>query len=217
MDKIEAVIFDMDGLMVDSERLWIDSVLKVAEECGYCISEEFLISLSGMRKEMYDKELQKYMGDDFDIVSFRKKAEALLEKQEDEGKMGVKKGLKDLLKFFKERGLKLAVASSSDIEEVKRRLHLAGVDLNFFSSITGGDMIARPKPDPQIYLKSCENLGVSPENAIALEDSDYGIESAYRAGLKAIHIPDMKEPSENSKRFAYKRLNDLSEVQELFA
>ena len=123
--------------------------------------------------------------------------------------------LKELIKFLKEKNIKIAIASSSSFEKIHTRFKQANLDINEFDYVIGGDMVTSPKPDPQIYLKSCEVLNVKPENAIALEDSDSGIKSAVSAGMKAILIPDIKSPSEETLEIAYKKFDNLLEVIEL--
>ncbi len=117
---------------------------------------------------------------------------------------------------MKSKNIKIAIASSSSFEKIHTRFGEANLDIKVFDYIIGGDMVTIPKPDPQIYLKSCEILNVKPENAIALEDSDSGIKAAASAGMKAILIPDIKEPSEETVRLAYKKLDNLLEVIDLW-
>ena len=217
MNKIEAVVFDMDGLMFDSERLWMQSLMKACQMQGHNISEKYLISIAGLRKDLYDADIEEKFGKEFNLPQKRIIAENLMKEAEERGELGIKKGLASLLEFLSGRGLKLAIASSSKIEDVKRRLKICGIDESYFSSIIGGDMVKRPKPDPQVYIKSCEVLGVKPENAMALEDSDVGVEAASTAGMVAVHIPDLKPSSEKTKKFASYTLKDLTEVINLFA
>lgn len=216
MRKITAVIFDMDGLMFATEGLWVKSMMKASIQMNKPISEEYLISIAGLRHDLYDAQLQQHMGEEFDVAVCRKIAQKFFDEAIENGEMKVKKGFRELLEFFKSRGLTIAIASSSNIEDVKHRLDVAGIDQNYFTSIIGGDMVKKAKPDPEVYLKSCQVLGVKPENAMALEDSDVGIEAAAKAGLMAIHIPDLKPSTERTRSFAYRTFENLLEVIDLF-
>ncbi|MBO5351842.1 MAG: HAD-IA family hydrolase, partial [Lachnospiraceae bacterium] len=124
----------------------------------------------------------------------------------------VKKGLYVLLDYLKENGYKLAVASSTSKRGVERNLKSAGV-LEYFDAIICGDMVEKSKPEPEIYLKACEALGVEPAEALALEDSRNGLLSAYRAGMKVIMVPDLWEADEEVKAFLWNMCNDLEEVK----
>ncbi len=214
--NIKAVIFDMDGLMFDTEKLWLDGVIKTNEVYGYNVPPELIIKCMGNRQDKIDIMLKEAMGEDFDTAEFRRLNKIFMKEQVETIGLGIKKGLIELLDFLKTQDVKLAVASSSAMNRIAERFKQANLSTDYFDYIIGGDKVTNPKPDPQIYLIACEELGVKPEEAIALEDSDNGIRSAYRAGVKPILIPDLKEPSEDVKKMAYRRYNNLDQVIELF-
>ena len=215
MNNIEAVVFDMDGLMFETEKLWLDSVKKTNEVYGYNVPIDLIIDCMGKRKDAIDAKLKEEMGENFDPIEFRNLNRKFMDEDVRNNGLKIKKGLKELIKFLKEKNIKIAIASSSSFEKIHTRFKQANLDINEFDYVIGGDMVTSPKPDPQIYLKSCEVLNVKPENAIALEDSDSGIKSAVSAGMKAILIPDIKSPSEETLKIAYKKLDNLLEVIEL--
>ena len=212
MNKIEAVVFDMDGLMFDTEKLWLDSVIKTNEVYGYKVPAEVVIECMGRRKDFINQRFKEVMGQDFDTDEFRRLNKIFATEDVKENGLKIKKGLIELLEFLKSKNIKIALASSSKIDKIKQRFQEANLSMDYFEYIIGGDMVTNPKPDPMIYIKSCEVLGVKPENAIALEDSEYGIISAYKAGMKPILIPDIKCPSDEVVELAYKKLDDLSQV-----
>lgn len=216
MNKIEAVVFDMDGLMFDTERLWLNSVKRTNEVYGYNVPEELIIECMGKRKDYIDIKLKEVLGNDFDTVEFRKLNVKYMNEDVEKNGLKIKKGLIELLDFLKLHNIKMAVASSSSYETISKRFKEANLSIEYFECIIGGDMVKEPKPSPQIYLKSCEVLGIKPENAIALEDSDYGIMSAHNAGMKAILIPDIKNPAKEILEITYKKLEDLLQVINLF-
>ena len=215
MNNIEAVVFDMDGLMFETEKLWLDSVKKTNEVYGYNVPIDLIIECMGKRKDAIDAKLKEEMGENFDPIEFRNLNRKFMDEDVKNNGLQIKKGLKELIKFLKEKNIKIAIASSSSFEKIHTRFKQANLDINEFDYVIGGDMVTSPKPDPQIYLKSCKVLNVKPENAIALEDSDSGIKSAVSAGMKAILIPDIKSPSEETLKIAYKKFDNLLEVIEL--
>lgn len=215
MKNIEAVIFDMDGLMFETEKLWLDAVKKTNEVYGYNVPLELIIECMGKRKDLIDLKLKEELGENFDPVKFRNLNKKFMDEDVATNGLKIKKGLTELISFLKSKNIKIAIASSSSFEKIHTRFRQANLDINEFDYIIGGDMVTAPKPNPQIYLKSCEVLNVNPKNAIALEDSDSGIKSAVSAGMKAILIPDIKEPSEEILKIAYKKLDNLLQVIEL--
>lgn len=216
MNNIEAVVFDMDGLMFETEKLWLDSVIKTNEIYKYKVPTSLIIECMGKRKDAIDATLKEAMGEGFDPNEFRTLNKKFMEQDVLENGLQMKKGLKELISFLKSKNIKIAIASSSSFEKIHTRFKQANLDIEVFDYIIGGDMVTIPKPDPQIYLKSCEVLNVKPENAIALEDSDSGIKAAASAGMKAILIPDIKEPSSETIHLAYQKLDNLLQVIDLF-
>ena len=216
MDKIEAVVFDMDGLMFDTEKLWLDAAIKTNKEYGYNVPPELIVECMGKRKDYIMAHLKEKMGENFDPIEFTNLNRKFMNEDVEKNGLAIKKGLRELLSFLNDKNIKIAIASSSSVEKIHKRFKEANLDINLFNYVIGGDMVTDPKPNPQIYLKSCEILGVKPENAIALEDSEYGIISATSAGMKAILIPDVKEPSKEIVEMAYKKFDDLNQVMSLF-
>lgn len=216
MNNIKAVVFDMDGLMIDTERLWVESVLEAGKQLNYQIEENYIITIAGLRKDLYDAKLQQYLGEVCDIAKVREVANNIFAGKFDKGELKPKKGVKELISYLKEKGLILAIASSSEKSEVIHRLQLVGIKAEFFDNIIGGDMVKKAKPDPEIYEMSCQVLGIEPKFVLALEDSEFGVEAAGRAGLVPIHIPDLKPSTEHSRKYAYKTFENLFEVIDLF-
>ena len=215
MKKIEAVIFDMDGLMIDTESLFLNSCLKTNEVYGFNVPKTLIVECIGKRKDKTIELFEQVMGPDFDVNNYFDLGRKFKNKEIEDNGIKVKKGLFELLNYLKEHNIKMAVASSTAMDGIKSRLAQAGIDVSQFTSIISGDMVDKPKPDPEVYLKSCEVLGVKPENTIALEDSDYGIKAAHLARTCAVLIPDLKDVTDEMRNDAYVVLKDLTEVIEL--
>ena len=216
MKNIKAVVFDMDGLMIDTERLWVESMMEAGRQLNYNYDEKYIISIAGLRKDLYDAQLAKHMGEGFDVEKVREIALKVFDYKLESGQLKAKQGVKELISYLKEKEVIIAIASSSTKEEVEYRLNLIGIDIGLFDNIIGGDMVKKAKPDPEIYQKSCQVLGIEPKYVMALEDSEFGIESAGRAGVVPIHIPDLKPSTEKTRKYAYKTFESLFDVIDLF-
>ncbi len=208
---IKAVIFDMDGLMIDSERVTYNGYKKVLGDMGLDITEEFYTTLLGRTIETAKQLFENVYGKDFhldDVIPLVHKYMADL--FDNEG-VPVKKGLVDLLKYLKDNNYKTVVATSSQRKRVDHILNIANISQYFDDSICG-DEVAHGKPNPEVFLRACEKAGVSPEEALVLEDSEAGIQAAYSGKIKVICIPDMKYPEEAYASKTTKILPSLEEV-----
>lgn len=208
---IKAVIFDMDGLMIDSERATFEEYQKVLSQNGYEMSEDFYKTLLGKTLKAVYQIFYKEYGKDFPIDEMIQKVhDALAQRFETEG-VPVKKGLIELLTFLKEHHYKTIVATSSGRERVDTILKQADLTQYFDDSICG-DEVTKGKPDPEVFLRACEKLNVLPSEALVLEDSEAGIEAAYNADIKVVCIVDMKYPEPKYKDMTYKMLDSLDQV-----
>lgn len=208
---IKAVIFDMDGLMIDSERVTYNGYKKVLGDMGLDITEEFYTTLLGRTIETAKQLFENVYGKDFhldDVIPLVHKYMADL--FDNEG-VPVKKGLVDLLKYLKDNNYKTVVATSSQRKRVDHILNIANISQYFDDSICG-DEVTHGKPNPEVFLRACEKAGVSPEEALVLEDSEAGIQAAYSGKIKVICIPDMKYPEEAYASKTTKILPSLEEV-----
>ena len=213
MKNIECVIFDMDGLILDTERLSLKSWQRVLKKYDRVMTLEIYTTLIGITyKSAVDKLLEIY-GQELPIAEiYAEKNMDMLKFIHDNG-VPVKPGIYELLDFLVERNYKLALATSTSREKAMILLESAGIK-DKFSVMVFGDEIVNSKPDPEIFLKAAEKLGVNPEKCIVLEDSPAGIEAAYRAEMKGINIPDLKMPDEQIQKFAYKIFDSLLDVRD---
>ena len=184
---IDTVIFDMDGVIFDSEILVLQAWKEVAERHGIAGVEaachECLGTNSVVSKGIFLTTLAK------------------------------KPGVEELLKYLKMRGFKIGLASSTREVLVRSEISDGGL-LGYFDQIVGGDMVERSKPEPDIFLEACRRLGTRPENCYVIEDSHNGIRAAYAAGMHPIMVPDLMEVTEEMKSLAEEILGSLCAVQE---
>lgn len=210
---MNAVIFDMDGLMFDTERVFVLAWDYAGEKIGIGKAGYMVHKTLGMNTVMSEKILQEEFGDRYDQAELKKYTKEFLTRYYAENTLPVKKGLYILLEYLKEHNYKLAVASSSPRWEVEGHLKETGV-YEYFSAVVCGDMTEKSKPEPDIYLKACQSLGELPENCYALEDSRSGLLAAYRAGCKPIMIPDLWQPDEEIESILFARFDDLAQFKE---
>lgn len=213
--KMEAVVFDMDGLIFDSERLVLDCWEKVGEKYGIANIREVFMECIGTNKEKTKEIVLAHYGSSFRYDEFRKEASALFQESVREKGLPIKKGARELLQYLKEKEVPAGLASSTRLAVVEEELQQAGL-YDYFRVVVGGDLLQRSKPEPDIYLMTCEKMGVAPENTYAIEDSYNGIRSAYRAGMKSVMVPDMVAPIKEIEEISHAILPSLLEVKEYF-
>ncbi len=209
--KYKAVIFDMDGVIFDSERLVLESWKQIAEKYGIQNVEEVLIKCIGVNAVITRDIFLEYYGKDFPYDMYKTECSSLFHTWCKTKGLPIKKGVTELLKYLNDSGYKVGLASSTRYEIVKEELEEAGL-LPYFHNLTGGDMLKKSKPEPDIFLMACESLSVKPEEAIGIEDSYNGIRALSRAGMLPVMVPDMIAPDEEMKDFAEFIFDDLLEV-----
>ncbi|NCE97988.1 HAD family phosphatase [Emergencia sp. 1XD21-10] len=192
---IKGFVFDMDGLLFDSERIVQRSWNAAGSELGYeGIGEQIYNTLgfNRARRAVYFKEIY---GDDFPVEAFQERAARHFVQIVDLEGMSMKEGAREVLKFAKEKGIAVGLATSSSEGYARGNLQRAGIE-SYFDGLISGNMVGRSKPDPEIYLKACAAIGVAPAEAIAFEDAAAGILSASKAGLRTVMVPDLVQPAE---------------------
>lgn len=192
--KPKLIIFDMDGLIFDSERLFMRELGKVMKDYGYELTEEIYIQLLGLNSNFLRDEMLNIYGREYPIEETSIKARENMTVCAEKGELKIKDGIKELLEFLKNENIPCTVASSTASKYVKEYLQIAGLD-GYFSNITGGEEVSKSKPEPDIFLTACGKFNVKPSDALVLEDSENGIKAAHNAGIPVICIPDMKYPS----------------------
>ena len=213
---MDAVIFDMDGVIFDSERVFLECCIEAGEHFKLDRVEEVCRLCIGTTSKMTAQILMDEYGPDFPLDEYRKETNELFWKRYDEaGQLPVKTGVRELLELFKKQGRPLAIASSTRSEVVKRQLNDAGL-LDFFDQVIGGEQVTRSKPEPDIFFSAAEALGVAPEKCLVIEDSHNGIRAAHTAGMIPIMVPDLLPVTDEMREKAWKILPSLVDVAELF-
>ena len=209
--EIKGAIFDMDGLMLDTERLLMKFWIAAAREYGFDMKEENVLGIRSLAAKFAAPKLQSELGKDFDYYKVKKKRIELMNAYVREHGVDKKPGLDKLLDHLKINGFKIAVATATDMERTKMYLTSVGV-WDYFDAVVCGPMVENGKPEPDIYLKASECLGLKPQECIALEDSPNGIKSAHSAGCYPIMIPDLSQPDAETSALLYRKFDRLDEV-----
>ena len=213
-DTITAVLFDMDGLVLDTEKLYTRFWQEAANALGYPMTKEQALGMRSLNRGAGLAKMQSYFGPAVDYDLIRNKRIQLMDAFVEREGVYLKPGIHELLAFLKEQGIKTAIATSSPME--RTLLYLGSVGLqNSFDELVSGYMVEKGKPEPDIYLYAAQKLGVNPGNCMVLEDSPAGILAAHRAGCLPVMIPDQDEPEEETARLLYARAENLIQVIEL--
>lgn len=210
----KGVILDMDGLMLDTEKLLAKYWIQAAREAGFPMKPEHVLGIRSLAAEYAEPALRGIFGEGFDYAAIRARRRQLTAAHLQKFGIEKKPGLDELLGYLKKSGRKIAAATATDRERTTLYLEKVNV-LPYFDVLVCGDMVTRGKPDPEIYQKACRELGLLPEECMALEDSPNGIRSAWAAGCRAVMVPDLSEPEEDVKKLLYACVPDLSGVTEM--
>lgn len=208
-----AVIFDMDGLLFDTEALWQEALLSAAAEGGFQVPGEVYDGSIGVRRSQCGPLFRAHFGEDFRFEDFhadwRRHFWRIAERR-----IALKPGALELLDLLDELGLPRAIATSSSRETVERHLSAHGLARRFDTTVCRGDYEnGKPAPDP--FLKAAERLGVEPRLCLALEDSHIGVRSASAAGMMTVMAPDLLEPTEELRALCVLVARDLHQVRDL--
>lgn len=213
--KPKAVVFDMDGLMFDSEKEVQYAWDVTGQEMGYGKLGHNIFLTLGLNKDSRERYFKEHYGWDFPFDAFQERYRTVVDEYTRIHGSPAKPGLYELLDSLKERGVPMAVATSSTPRHAARYLKNGRAE-GYFQAIITGDMVTKAKPDPQIYLLACEKLGVDPKDALALEDSYNGLRSAHSAGMKAVMVPDLLKDSTPVDDIIYAKVDTLLDVKEMF-
>ena len=213
---MKAIVFDMDGVIFDSEKLYRKHWMITGKEYG--IPEDTMRELcnliAGSTKERNEKLMKSRFGEDFDYMTFREKTMSRMDQDILENGVELKPGVVELFDYLKENEYQIGLATSTQQERAERNLENAGI-LSYFDKIVYGGAVANGKPAPDIYLKACEDLGVKPCEAMGIEDSINGVKSSSAAGLYTVMVVDLIEPTEEIRPMTDRIFNSLFEVMDL--
>lgn len=211
---IRGVLFDMDGLVLDTEKLYTRFWREACHFYGFPMTLEQALRMRAANSKLSQANLHEFFGPTADYTTIRSKRIELMDAYIAEHGIEAKPGIYELLDYLDEKGIPAAITSSSPVTWIEK--HLSARNLyHRFAKICSGYQVPHGKPAPDIYLYGAESLGLAPENCLALEDAPLGIESAFRAECFPVMIPDQDEPDENVKRMLFARGDTLRDVIDL--
>jgi HAD superfamily hydrolase (TIGR01509 family) len=189
-----AALFDMDGLLIDSERVILSAWLEASRHHGHALTQEDYVAVIGRNGPESREILIELLGGAGPFRAVRSHAAALMAALPDEPRFPLKPGVVELLSVLRAAGIPCAVASSSNADEIRHRLGQVGV-LDHFDAVSGGNEVPRGKPDPAVYLLAAERIGVPAARCLAFEDSENGALAALASGAQLVMVPDLKHPA----------------------
>lgn len=208
---IAAVIFDMDGLTLDTEPISRQAWQHAAADFNYTITDDLFMQVLGTTVEDTGIVFRREFGQDFPLDEIHEREKRYAAEYVRENGVPMKSGVAELLDLLDEREMPRALATSTNRETALLRLEIAGI-LDRFDVVVCGDDIVNGKPSPDIFLFTAGRLNVRPGRCLVLEDSDAGVKAAYTAGMTPIMVPDLKAPTASSKTLAYRIVSSLNDV-----
>ena len=206
---VSGIIFDMDGVLIDSERQSNEGWLWAAGQLGVDMPMWLIDSFKGAPAELCCKFFDDYYKGMIDYWEAKElRTQHVYKLRETEG-IPVKKGVKDIFEYIRNNGLKCAVATSTRRESAEKTLHEIGV-WDYLDAVVYGDEVERGKPEPDIFLRAAKAIGVNPSEAVVVEDSINGIKAGYAAGMRVVHIPDTIAIDDDIRKLTYMVCDDLN-------
>lgn len=213
-EKVCGVLFDMDGVVIDSERLFTRFWMESAADLGFPMTRDQALQLRSLRREQGIEKMEAFFGPAANFDEIRAHRIELMEAHIARYGVDEKPGIRELLALLKEKGIPCAITSSSALAVVRERLGRLGI-LEGFTALCSGKDVPNGKPFPDIYLAGAAAIGVAPEQCLAIEDSPTGLEAAWRAGCMGVFVPDQDQPDDVTLSRCFARADSLLDVMEL--
>jgi HAD superfamily hydrolase (TIGR01509 family) len=207
----QAVIFDMDGTLLDTESVFKTIVFEVCTELGFEMTDAVHMSMVGGSHENTNRLLIESYGVAFPYALFDERCRVIMRERSHSG-VPVKPGARELVTELRQRGIPTAVATSSRNPHAQHHLGAAGL-LEMFETIVTRDDVVNPKPHPEPYLTAARRLGIDPLKCLALEDSHSGVRAAHAAGMQTVMVPDLVHPSEEIRALGIAVMESLDHVR----
>ena len=208
---IYGILFDMDGVVLDTEKLYARFWAEAAHALGYPMTYEQALGMRSLNSTAGQAKLESYFGPGVSRAEMRKKRVELMDAYVAQFGVEAKPGIHELLDYLKGQGIRTAIATSSPMERAKSYLDSLGLTTKFDCICSGHD-VKCGKPAPDIYLKAASCIGISPENCLAIEDSMAGIQSAHAAGCWPVLVPDLDGSNEEMRKILYAEADTLWQV-----
>lgn len=210
----KAVLFDMDGTLIDTEKYYRIFWPKAMAEFGYRMTDEQVLSMRSLGRPFAPAQLKEWFGENLDYYAIRARRTEMMEECLDREGIQLKPGAVQILEFLHDRGIPAAVATATPPERTEKYLQATGIR-SYFTKVISATQVKEGKPSPDIYLFACGEMGLRPEECMAVEDSPNGVLSAYRAGCRVVMVPDQTQPDEELGKLLYGAVPSLDKLREL--
>lgn len=214
IDNVKAVIFDLDGTLIDTEKIYSEVWPKAIETFGLKMEREQYLALRSLGRPFAPRKMKEWFGEDFDYDKARTVRKGFFDAYIAEHGIERKYGATELLSYLRNKGIITAIATATDVKRAGEYLEMTGLT-GYFDKLISATMVDEGKPSPKVYLYACEQLKLSPSECVAVEDAPNGIISAKRAGLKVIMVPDQSKPDAKLMAELDYCVNNLKEIMEL--
>ena len=212
--RIRGVLFDMDGLVLDTEKLYTRFWMEACQSYGFPMTRDQALKMRAANARLSEENLHSFFGPMVDYQKCRAKRIELMDAFIEENGVETKPGICELLDALDAKGIPAAITSSAPKERIEK--HLASVHLKHrFAAICSGHEVPHGKPAPDIYLHGAASLGLPPESCLALEDAPTGILAAHQAGCVTVMVPDLDQPDESTQKLLHARADSLLDVIKL--
>ena len=208
---IKALIFDLDGTLIDTEKYYRVYWPKALEHFGYQMNDEQALSMRSLGMPFAKEHFKEMFGDDLDYLEVRNYRRQIMKEVLDEGNISLKPGVFELMDYLKDKNIKRVVATATEVNKAKVYLKKVGI-LDCFDEVVSTSMVECGKPAPDVYLLACKSIKCNPADCIAVEDSPNGVKSAYNAGCRVIMVPDQTEPEEELKKHLFAVCHSLFDI-----
>lgn len=213
---IKAVIFDMDGTLIDTEKYYRIAWKYALESFGYHPTEEQLLMFRSLGRPFSSAYLKKTFGEELEYEQVRKVRQGRFNELVETQGIQLKPGAKEILTFLREKNIVTAIATCTNIERANQYLKQIGL-YDLLDRVISASMVETGKPAPDIYLYACKELGLNPANCMAVEDSPNGIYSAHDAGCNVVMVPDQSPADDEIRKVLYGYENSLFDLKKYFA